>query len=213
MCLKMMIADDHNLVRSGLVRFFTISPELQVVGEASCGSEVLDKLRTLKVDLLMLDLVMPGISGSELVARVRSAHPSLRILVLSMHNDTQTVLRAMRAGASGYINKNCSPQKLMEAVNKVATTGQYLEPEMAQRLAYAASSSTVPSEFSCPNLSEREMQIFRLIVAGKCIKEIGNELHISDKTVSAHKARILAKLSLKSIADMVHYAIQGRLLT
>jgi len=204
-----MITDDHELVRSGLVQFMSTSPDVQVVAEASCGSELLEKLRSVQVDVLLLDLVMPGICGAELVARVKGAHPGLRILVLSMHNDTQTVLRAMKAGASGYITKNCSPQTLLDAVRKIAATGKYLDPEMAERLAFA--SSSVDTDDVELTLSEREMQIFRLIVEGKCIKAIANELSISDKTVSTHKAHILAKLGLKSVADLVRYAMQGKL--
>lgn len=183
---------------------------MRVVAEAGSGSELLEKLRTAAVDLLLLDLTMPGICGAELVARVRSAYPDLRVLVLSMHSDTQTVLRAMKAGASGYITKNSSPQNLLKAIHKVVETGKYLDPEMAERLAFASSSSPTDGSVDLV-LSEREMQIFRLIVDGKCIKEIANELSISDKTVSTHKAHILAKLGLKSVADLVRYAIQGKL--
>lgn len=204
-----MITDDHELVRSGLVQFMAMSPDVRVVAEAGCGAELQEKLRSVQVDVLLLDLVMPGICGVELVARVRSANPNLRILVLSMQNDTQTVLRAMKAGASGFITKNCSPQMLIEAIRKVATTGKYLDPEMAERLAFASSSADVDDvELT---LSERELQIFRLIVEGQCIKEIANALSISDKTVSTHKAHILAKLGLKSVADLVRYAMQGKL--
>ncbi|HZW24775.1 MAG TPA: response regulator transcription factor [Gallionella sp.] len=209
MVTRLMITDDHELVRSGLVQFMATSPDVQVVAEASCGADLLEKLRSVQVDVLLLDLVMPGICGAELVARVRGSNPNLRILVLSMHNDTQTVLRAMKAGASGYITKNCSPQTLLDAVRKIAATGKYLDPEMAERLAFASSSADVDDvELT---LSEREMQIFRLIVEGKCIKAIANELSISDKTVSTHKAHILAKLGLKSVADLVRYAMQGKL--
>lgn len=206
---RLMITDDHELVRSGLVQFMSMSPDVKVVGEASCGSELLVKLRSVETDVLLLDLVMPGISGAELVARVRGAYPNLRILVLSMHDDPQTVLRAMKAGASGYITKNCSPQTLLEAIRKIAVTGKYLDPEIAERIAFA-SSSPDPDDVEM-KLSERELQIFRLIVEGRCIKEIANELSISDKTVSTHKAHILAKLGLKSVADLVRYAMQGKL--
>lgn len=209
MVTRLMITDDHELVRSGLVQFMATFPDVQVVAEANCGADLLEKLRSVQVDVLLLDLVMPGICGAELVARVKGGNPNLRILVLSMHNDTQTVLRAMKAGASGYITKNCSPQTLLDAVRKVAATGKYLDPEMAERLAFASSSADVDDvELT---LSEREMQIFRLIVEGKCIKAIANELSISDKTVSTHKAHILAKLGLKSVADLVRYAMQGKL--
>jgi DNA-binding NarL/FixJ family response regulator len=201
-----MITDDHELVRSGLVHM-AMSPDVRVVAEAGCGAELQEK--TLGAGGCIAGSRMPGISGVELVARVRGANPNLRILVLSMQNDTQTVLRAMKAGASGFITKNCSPQMLIEAIRKVAATGKYLDPEMAERLAFASSSADADDvELT---LSERELQIFRLIVEGQCIKEIANALSISDKTVSTHKAHILAKLGLKSVADLVRYAMQGKL--
>lgn len=206
---RLIITDDHELVRSGLVQFMQTVPDMLVVAEAACGAELLEKLRGIQADVLLLDLVMPGISGVELVARVKSSSPSLKVLVLSMQDDTQTVIRAMKAGASGYITKNCSPQKLIEAVRKVAITGKYLEPEMAERLAFATSAPQADGPELV--LSEREMQIFRRIVEGKCIKEIANELSISDKTVSTHKAHLLTKLGLKSVAELVRYAMQGKI--
>ncbi len=208
---RLMVTDDHELIRSGLVQFLSTLPDIQVVAEASCGAETLEKLRVNNIDLLLLDLTMPGISGVELVSRVRSAYPNLRILVLSMHSDTQTVLRTMKAGASGYITKNSSPQKLLEAIRKVVVSGKFLDADMAEQLAFASSSAPSPEGDVDLILSEREMQIFRLIVDEKCIKEMANELSISDKTVSTHKAHILAKLGLKSVADLVRYAIQGKL--
>lgn len=211
MVTRLIITDDHELVRSGLVQFMANLADVRVVAEASCGAELLEKLRAVEADVLLLDMTMPGICGAELVARVKGARPGLRILVLSMHADTQTVLRAMKAGASGYITKNSTPEKLIEAVRKVASTGKYLDAEMAEKLAFASSSGRSQEESVDLTLSEREMQVFRLIVEGKCIKEIANDLSISDKTVSTHKAHILAKLGLKSVPDLVRYAIQGKL--
>lgn len=204
--IRLMLTDDHELVRSALKQFLILSAGVQVVAEASNGNELLEKLRTVEVDVLLLDLVMPGICNTELIARVRSAYPSLNILVLSMHNETKTVLRAMRAGASGFVSKNSSPTTLIEAIGKVASTGKFLEPEMAEHLAFA---SAAP-EYSDTEqmLSERELQILPLIIKGRCIKEIANELCISDKTVSTHKAHILAKLNVKTVADLVRYSLQ-----
>lgn len=209
MVTRLMITDDHALVRSALTQFMAMAPDIQVVDEASCGSELLDKLRTTKVDVLLLDMVMPGISGAELVARVKSAYPDLRILVLSMHDGTRIVLRAMKAGASGYVSKNVPPATLLDAIQKVATTGKYLSPDMAERLAFASSCSDITG-IELP-LSEREMQIYPLLVEGRCIKTIAYELSISDKTVSTHKAHILAKLGVKNVPELVRFTMQNNL--
>jgi len=130
-----MVTDDHELVRAGLVQFLGSSPGVEVVAEASDGTELLDKLLVTPIDLLLLDMTMPGISGEDLIARIKSIYPDMHILVLSMHNETQVVLRAMKAGASGYICKDCSPQILLEAIRKVVETGKYLDTAMAERLA------------------------------------------------------------------------------
>lgn len=140
MVIRLAITDDHELVRLGLVQFLGSSPGIEVVAEATNGDELLAKLHATQVDLLLLDMSMPGMSGEDLIARIKSTYPDMHILVLSMHNETQVVLRAMKAGASGYICKDCSPQTLLEAVRKVVVTGKYLEPAMAEQLAYAVAS-------------------------------------------------------------------------
>ena len=207
--IRLMITDDHELVRAGLVQFLGASPGIEVVAEASDGAELLEKLRTIRIDLLLLDMTMPGISGEDLIARIKSIYPNMHILVLSMHNESQVVLRAMKAGASGYLCKDCSPQTLLDAIRKVVATGKYLEPTMAERLAYASASTERDS--IGPILSERELQVFRLIVEGKSIGEIARQLFISDKTASTHKCNIHTKLGLKSVAELVRYAIDHKL--
>lgn len=208
MVIRLMITDDHELVRSGLMQFLGASPGIDVVAEASDGAELLEKLSTTPIDLLLLDMTMPGISGEDLIARIKSIYPRLHILMLSMHNEPQVVLRAMKAGASGYICKDCSPQTLLEAIRKVAVTGKYLDAVMAERLAYA--SANEQSSIG-QILSERELQVFRLIVEGKSIGEIARQLFISDKTASTHKCNIHGKLGLKSVAELVRYAIEHKL--
>jgi len=204
-----MITDDHELVRAGLVQFLGSSPGIDVVAEASDGTELLEKLRATPIDLLLLDMTMPGISGEDLIARIKNIYPDMHILVLSMHNESQIVLRAMKAGASGYICKDCSPQTLLEAIRKVVTTGKYLDPEMAERLAYSVASNE--QDPVAHGLSERELQVFHLIVEGKSIGEIAKQLFISDKTASTHKCNIHSKLGLKSVAELVRYAIDHKL--
>lgn len=140
MKIRLAITDDHELVRAGLVQYLGATPGIDVVVEAASGNELLEKLRTTTPDLLLLDMSMPGISGEDLIVHIRSTYPDMHILVLSMHNETQVVSRAMKAGASGYIGKDCSPQTLLEAIRKVIATGKYLSPELSEQLAYASTS-------------------------------------------------------------------------
>lgn len=202
-----MLADDHELVRAGLVQFLGSSPGIEIVAEASGGAELLEKLSVTQADLLLLDMTMPGISGASLITSIKSIWPDMHILVLSMHNETPVVLCAMKAGASGYICKDCSPQTLLEAIRKVVATGKYIDPVMAERLVYTTASTAQSGQV----LSERELQVFRLIVEGKSICEIARQLFISDKTASTHKCNIHSKLGFKSVAELVRYAIEQKL--
>jgi DNA-binding NarL/FixJ family response regulator len=207
--IHLFITDDHDLVRAGLVQYLGMSPDIEVVGEAATGDELLAKLSSTFADMVLLDLIMPGLCGTELVSKVRRSYPGLRILVLSMHNEPQVVMRALKAGASGYICKDCKPEMLLEAIRKVSKTGKYISPAMAEQIAFLPL-LTEPNPIE-QLLSERERQIFRLIVDGKNIKEISKKLAISHKTVSTHKFNLLNKLGLKSVADLVRYAIQEKL--
>lgn len=211
MAIRLMIIDDHDLVRAGLIKCLGVLPDIEIVAEACCGDELLQKLRTTPADLLLLDLAMPGICGTDLIRLIKSTYPALRILVLSMHEDRHVVSCAMKAGASGYICKSCTQATLLEAVRKVRATGKYLNPEMAEQIAFAAyAPATNPGDLDLL-LSDRELQIFHMIVDGKCIKEIADELSISDKTVSTHKSHLLFKLGLKNVPDLVRYDMQAKL--
>jgi len=138
MTIRLVVIDDNELVRTGLVQYLGMSPGIEVVAEAANGIELLEKLRSTSADLLLLDMTMPGISGEDLIKHIKSIYPDLRILVLSMHNEIQVISRAMKAGASGYISKDCPPQVLLEAVRKTIETGKYLNPAIAGQLAYTA---------------------------------------------------------------------------
>lgn len=209
MAIRLAITDDHQLVREGLVQYLGMSPDIEVVVEAANGEELLKKLRVTAPDLLLLDMTMPGKSGVDLIGHIKSLYPSLSILVLSMHNDVNMVLRAVKAGASGYICKDCSTHALLEAIRKIVATGKYLSPQLAEQLAYA---STLPDSDGLElTLSDRELEIFRLIVDGKSVSEIAEQLFISDKTVSTHKSNLLNKLGLRNIAELVRYAIENKL--
>ena len=141
MTIRLLVTDDNDLVRTGLVQYLGMSPDIEVVAEAASGAELLEKLRSTSADLLLLDMAMPGMSGEELIGRVKQIYPGLRILVLSMHNEIQVVMRAMMAGASGYISKDRSPQELLEAIRETIETGKHLNPAIAEQLAYLAAST------------------------------------------------------------------------
>ena len=209
MIIRLAITDDHQLVRDGLVQYLSMSPDIQIVAKAASGEEILEKLRVTTPDLLLLDMTMPGESGVGLLGHIKSLYPKMLILVLSMHNEVNMVLRAMKAGASGYICKDCSPQTLLDAIRKIISTGKYLSPQMAEQLAYA---SAVPEAENIEHiLSQRELEVFRLIVEGQDFGEIANQLFISDKTVSTHKSHLLSKLGLKNTAELVRYAMEHQL--
>ena len=204
--IRIAIADDHMLVRQGLKQVFGDAGEFLVVGEAADGNEVADLLRTTAIDVLILDMSMPGRSGIELIKQVRLELPKLRILVLSMHNEAQYAVRAIKAGAAGYLTKGSAADELIGAVRKLAGGGFYITPSVAERLALELSeaSSVAPHRL----LSDREYQIFQMIVAGTTISGIADALCISSKTVSTYKARILQKMQMDSTAALIHYAIE-----
>ena len=209
MATRILITDDHELVRAGLIHFLNMSPDIKVVGEAADGNELLEKLGSAEVDLLLLDMNMPGKSGADLIAHIKDLYPELQILVLSICNEMRLIRRAMKAGASGYISKDCSPQTLLEAIRKVTATGRYLSPQIAEQMAF---SLTSPSSDDIEIiLSERELEVFQMIVQGKEVREIADQLYISDKTVSTHKNHVLNKLGLKNVAELVQYAMRHNL--
>jgi len=210
MKIRLVFVHEHELLRAGIVQLFHSDPNIEVVAEVSCSAELLSKLRNFYVDVLLLGMSIPAVYEGELIARIKSAYPDLPVLVLGMDNDVMSVLRAMKAGASGFIDTYCAPHALLGAVRKVATTGRYLDPKMAEQLVYAKNSPS-PAKIESI-LSDRELQILPMIVEGKCIKSIANQLAISDKTVSTHKAHILFKLGLDNVADLVRYVMKNQLL-
>ena len=208
--IRLVIADDHAIVRGGLKQIFALAPDLEVVGEAVNGSEVLERLRQQPFDLLLLDLNMPGISGADLIARIKTHRADLPILVLTMHNEPQMAARMLKAGADGYISKDCEPDILLAAIRKVAAHGKYIAPELAEKMVFDLTSTAQQPPHSL--LSEREAEVFRLLTTGKSVNEIAIELAISNKTVSTHKLRLMEKMKLASMADLMRYAMQHAIL-
>ena len=207
--IRIVLADDHTIVREGLKQLLSAASDLSVVGEAQNGHEVLERVRSLDFEVLLLDMSMPGRSGIELIKQVHAEKPALRVLVLSMHQEQQYAVRAIRAGAAGYLTKDSASAQLVSAIRKVAGGGAFITDAVAQQLAFGA----MPSAEALPHqaLSDREFQVFRELAAGKAVSDIAAELHLSVKTVSTHKARIMEKMSLANPAELIRYAIHHRL--
>ena len=207
--IRIVLADDHTIVREGLKQLLGGAGDLHVVGEAKDGHEVLERVRALDFDLLLLDMSMPGKSGIELIKQVRAEKPKLAILVLSMHEEHQYAVRAIRAGAAGYLTKESASRALVEAIRKVAAGGAFISAEVAQQLALGA----MPDAKGLPHtaLSDREFEIFKLIADGKSVSDIAERLHLSVKTVSTHKSNILHKMNMASQAELIRYAIAQKL--
>lgn len=208
---SVLIADDHAIIRDGLKMILADAEEFTAVGEASNGHEVLDRIRQRDWDILLLDISMPGRSGLDLIKQIKGEKPGMPILILTMHQDGQYALRALRAGASGYVTKESDAEHLITIIRKVMNGGVYLSPAMAEQLAR----QVIPGAADTPlheRLSNREYQIFQMLVAGKGISDIATDLSLSIKTVSTHKTRILAKMGLSTLSALIRYAIANDLL-
>jgi DNA-binding NarL/FixJ family response regulator len=208
--IRIVLADDHTIVREGLKQVLSAAPDLSIVGEAQNGHEVLQRVRELEFDVLLLDMSMPGRSGIELIKQVRGEKPKLRILVLSMHQEPQYAVRAIKAGASGYLTKESASAQLVSAIRKVAGGGAFITDAVAEQLALGAMPQTEGPPHNA--LSDREFQVFRLLVSGKTVSDIAAELSVSVKTVSTHKARIMQKMSMSNPAELIRYALRHRLI-
>ncbi len=208
--IRVLIADDHAVVRQGLKQIFGDTPEIVVAGEATNGQEVLDKVRAETWDVVVLDVSMPDRSGLDILKQLRSERPKLPVLVLSMYSEDQYAMRVLKAGASGYLTKDSAADELVKAIRKVVSGGRYVSPLLAEKLAFeiGADSGKLPHE----TLSDREFQVLRMIATGKAVKEIASELSLSVKTISTYRARLLQKMNLTTNAELIHYAIQNRLI-
>jgi two-component system invasion response regulator UvrY len=202
--IRLLIADDHPVVREGLRRIIQDAPGLEVVGEVASGHELLERLPRVPADIVLLDVSMPGLRFLDLLQRLRSEHPTVAVLVLSVHPEDQYAVRALRAGASGYLTKDHSPEELTEAIRRVYRGNKYVSPALAERLAtdVAAGSRDVRHEL----LSDREYEVLCLLGSGRAVKEIAHSLKLSPKTVSTYRTRVLEKMGVTSNADLVRYA-------
>lgn len=206
---RVLLADDHALMREGLKQLFSLVDDIDIVAEAGCGSDVFEVLRRTNIDLILLDMTMPGMSGATLIQHIASQDCCPRILVLSMHEEPQIARRALEAGASGYITKDSNPHSLISAVRKVAMGGRFIDHKLAEQVLFERSSrKTLLHE----KLTVREFEIFQQLVRGRCVNEIAGDLSISNKTVSTHKARLMHKMKCEHSTHLIRYALTHGLL-
>ncbi len=207
--MKLLIADDHAIVREGLKQIISEIPEIQEIDEASDGFDVFLKLEKSKYDILLLDISMPGKSGLDVLKEVKERYPGISVLVLSVHSEEQYAKRVLKAGANGFIPKHADPEELKKAILKASEGKKYITSHLAEMLAEEiAGSKNQPAH---EILSDREFQILTMIAKGYSNKEISETLFLSDKTISTYKTRILEKLNLNNTAELIKYAIENGL--
>jgi len=207
--IRIVIADDHPIVRAGMKQIISEASDMQVVDEAGDGRQLLQKARTETFDVVILDITMPHIDGLDVLKQLKIEKPKLPVIILSIHPESQYALRVLKAGASGYVTKTSAPDELINAIRKVYRGGKYISPSVAEKLAFQleADFEEMPHEA----LSDREYQVLCMLASGKTVTEIADELALSVKTVSTYRSRILEKMNMKNNAELIHYAVQNKL--
>lgn len=207
--IRVLIADDHAIVREGLKQIIGDGGNLVIAGEAESGQQAMQRVRTGDIDVLLLDISLPDRNGLEVLKVLKKEFPSLAVLMLTMHREDQYAIRAMQAGASGYLNKQSAPDELVTALRAVASGRKYISAALAQELAdrIGGDATRAPHE----TLSDREYQTLVMIASGKTVGEIADELTLSVKTISMYRSRLLQKMKMRHNAELTHYAIRNRL--
>ena len=204
--IKILIADDHAIVREGLKQIVADTSDMVVAGEAVDGQEVLEQVRKKDWDLVLLDISMPGRGGIDTLKELKIDKPKLPVLVLSMHPEEQYAVRALKAGASGYLTKESAPEELIEAIRKIYRGGKYVSASLAESLAFHVGANSEKAVHE--TLSDREYQVMIMLASGKTVKEIAEELSLSVKTISTNRVRALRKMGIKNNSEMTYYAIK-----
>ena len=207
--IRVLLADDHGLVRVGLRRLVEGAGDMEVVAEAADGRETLRKAEEAAPDVAVVDISMPGLDGLEVIGRLQAAMPKLPVLVLTMHEEEQYVVRAIAAGAKGYLTKRSAAEQLLLAIRKVHAGGRYLGEAASEALASRMAKGT-GSGSPLDSLSNREIQVLRGLALGRSNREIAETYHISTKTIDTYRARLLQKLNLRNNAELTRFAIQNR---
>jgi len=202
---KILVTDDHAVLREGIMRIIAMRLSNITFGEASNATEALEKVWAEKWDLILLDITMPGRSGLDILQQIRQAQPDTPVLVLSMHSEDQFAVRVLKAGAAGYLTKTSDPNELIGAVQKILSGGHYISASLSEKLAASLRQNNKPPQ---ELLSDREFQVMRMISSGKTLKEIAYELSLSVKTISTYRTRILEKMGMRTNAELMHYAIE-----
>lgn len=207
--MKILIADDHAVVREGLKQILSENPNINVAAEASTGHEVLQQIEKNNFDVVVLDISMPGRGGLDILKEIKNKRPKLPVLILSMYPEEQYAVRVLKAGASGYMTKDSAPHELINAIKQISKGKKYVSPSLAEKLAVDLEVNTGRPLHE--SLSDREYQVMCKIASGKTLKEISDQLSLSIKTISTYRSRILEKMNMKSNAELTHYAIKNKL--
>lgn len=204
--IKVLIGDDHPVVRLGLRQILSEAGDILVGAEVDSAQSVLQAVNEQRYDVVVLDISLPGGNGIELIGQIRKQRPETRVLILTVYSEEQYAVRAIRAGAAGFLNKESAPEKLTEAIRKIAGGGRYVSAELAETLAslLAGEGSGQPHE----RLSDREFEILKLLASGRTVSQVATELSLSVKTISTHRTRILKKMNMKTNAELTHYALR-----
>ncbi len=208
--VKVGIVDDHAIVRSGLRQFLSEMVDLRVVGEAASGREAIDLVRTVEMDVMIMDLSMPGQSGIDALAMIRAKAPDVGILILSGYPEEQYAVNLIRQGASGYLNKECEPMEIVNAIRTIALGRRYISPSVAELIAQQLNRKEGSAAHDL--LSEREFQVFLKLAKGETAGDIASELSLSVKTVSTYRTRLMEKMGLSSNSDLTYYALKNKLI-
>jgi len=209
--IRVIIGDDHPVVRQGLKQVASQDSQITVVGEAGDGAELLELARTVPSDVLILDITMPGRGGLEVLKELRREQPTLPVLVLSMHPEEQYAVRVLKAGAAGYLTKESAPERLVAAIRKAYEGGKYISPETAERLAFYIEADQ--AEEPHQSLSDREFQVMRSLAQGKSVTQLAAEMGLSAKTVSTYRTRVLEKMGMSTNSELIRYAVRHGLIS
>ncbi len=207
--IKVLVVDDHAIVRRGIAEILSEMGDVIVGGQAASAPEAMRLVRAQRFDIVILDITMPGGNGIELIGEIRRERPDARVLILTVHSEQQYAVRAIRAGAAGFLTKETAPEKLVDAVRRIAAGGRYISAELAETLA-----SMIAGEGRGPpheRLSDREFEVLKMLASGKTVSNVANELHLSVKTISTFRSRILQKMGMRSNAELTHYAVRSGL--
>jgi two-component system invasion response regulator UvrY len=208
--LRILIADDHSVVRKGLKQILQNEFSTALIEEVGDAEELVKKIMMEEWDIVISDISMPGRSGLDVLTQIRQSHPKLPFLILSMYPEDQYAVRVLKAGASGYLNKDSAPEELVKAINRVLSGKKYITPSIAERLVTTVDKPG--GEFNHEGLSDREFEVMKLLASGKTVSEISDQISLSVSTISTYRARIMTKMNLKTNTDLIMYSIDHKLI-